>query len=101
MSAIWLTKTTKLCGTNLEVSYSLRSLVNETAQDHSNPQRESAATADRGESGQLGHPAQPVAYGVGVDEQQPGRRLQREPLLQVGRDGFDERRAAAEHRLVD
>ena len=47
----------------------------------------------RGVAGDLGDPAQPVAHGVGVHEQQPGGRLQRRGLLQERRQRLDQRRA--------
>src|SRR6266576_1409589 len=79
----------------------LCSLVDQAPQHDGDPEGETAPALRRDEPGQLADPAQAVADRVGVHEQHPGGRLQREALLQVGHHGVDERRAAAEQGLVD
>ena len=49
--------------------------------------------------GPRGGPAEPVTNRVGMHEEHPRRRLERIALLQVGRDGVEQRDPAAPERL--
>src|ERR1019366_8978492 len=73
----------------------------QSAQDDGDPQGE-AVTADRRRvRGEFGDAAQPVTDRVRGDEQQPRGGLQGRALLQVGRQGFEQRVPAADQRLVN
>src|SRR5450755_653123 len=81
--------------------YKLRFLMRETAEYDREPHGECVPSVTGGQAGQLPGPAQPVTDGVGVHEQQPRRRLQGAALLQVRRDGIEQRGTPGQQRLVD
>src|SRR3984885_279737 len=72
----------------------------EAAEDDGDPEGKAVPADLGGVVGQLGHSLEPVADGVRMDEQQVRGRLERGPLLQVGHQRVNERRAAGHQRLV-
>src|SRR5690349_18969960 len=71
------------------------------AQHQRDLQRERVARVGGGEPGQVGGLAQPVADRVRVHEQGPRGRLDRRAVLEVRRQGLDERAPGVEEREVD
>src|SRR5258708_8827764 len=67
-----------------------RSLMRETAERDGYPEREAVPAITGNQAGELAHPAQPVAHGVRMHEEQPGSRLQRVALLQAGHGGGEQ-----------
>src|SRR5258707_12518409 len=76
-----------------------RSLMRETAERDGYPEREAVPAITGNQAGELAHPAQPVAHGVRMHEEQPGSRLQRVALLQVGHGGVEQHGPPPHQRL--
>src|SRR5260370_41092727 len=91
---------TKFFGASLYEGYKSGALVRETAERDGYPERKAIAAVAGGQAGELAYPAQPVTHRVRVHEQQPGGRLQRVALLQVGHHGVEQRGPAPPHRPV-
>src|SRR5258708_38460243 len=77
-----------------------RSLMRETAERDGYPEREAVPAITGDQAGEFAHPAQPVAHGVRMHEEQPGGRLQRVALLQVGHGGGEQHGPPPHQRLL-
>ena len=71
------------------------------SEDQGQLQGERLARVGRGEMGQVGHLTQAVAHRVGVDEERASGGLERLSVLEVRREGVDERALGPGQRPVD